>query len=153
MDVTVVRTEVFEEVETGLIHERFWIDGRGVTFRTPAGPFQFEAFMLRIDRGKDFRITDVALEAEQVEDERLETLADSGLLPVRAEEVDTLDHAHLVLQVQPEVVQASIAPRTKALRDLKAFLELRDAQGQSLIFNLANFKVTHFVGVTRGRML
>ena len=146
MKVTVKQSEVFENLETGTIQERFHFEGAGLTFFCGQGAFEFETCTLKLDRAPDRAITQILLEADAVGAGRLARLATVVPLPVSREELATLHHADLLLQLKPEVLQQEILPRLRTLRDLKGLLELLDAQRLPILINLANYQVADFLG-------
>jgi hypothetical protein len=143
MDVQLEETEVMQEVETGIRHQRFRFDGSGVTFDADGLDVTVGGWVLGLDHDKQGQLLGISLDLADVDGENLDRLDEALELPQNALSPKGADVVRL--HVKADVLDQAIKPNADRIGDLPQLLELPDPFGRPLFFTLSNFELTDLV--------
>jgi len=137
-----VEAKAFQDPNSGLIYEIYPIDdGKKVMFNLDGSPFKFKSFIL-VTKRLENTIQEIFLHIPFLSGEELVKIGAQVQLNQPAEQIAEMGELTVRLDLKKEPIEKFLNPKFSSVNDLKAFLDIKDDIGGSVILDFYYYNLT-----------
>lgn len=138
--------EVWQNIETGVISEKYEVDGKNIYFNLDNSPINFDLFKIQVEKKNENEIRQILFLFENVEAKKILVL--SKVISMSDEEIILLknnDKVSVSFSIKEDILVKYIEEKYRSIKPEESLFSFKDENNSIVVLNFKYFQLEDIV--------